>query len=429
MLENTKRDIIMNICICTDLWLGAYHGGVDRIVEFAKNISKYGIKVFLIDRSRKKSLSALFLDSDKYYSVENGMLEECCYPFYVRFLFPGLVKLLQEILNKWVSLFTRTTESEVSLFYAIDPYLIVKLLFICKKEKINLIQCEFPTTTPSSFIVKKALNMPLIYDAHNIESDRIRSMANVSKLYAVITKQIEIISCHICDLVFVVSENDKKRLLSWNIPDNKIEVIPNSVEVDKYSTLIEGRKIRKRYKLDNALIIIFHGTLSYPPNKEATEILINDILPRVLKKYPYVYLLLVGKNPPKISHPNIIVTGFVKNLPEYISAADIAVVPLLRGGGTKIKILEYMACGKPVVSTREGVEGLNVQNEGDILISKHPDTEFIDLVFKLIENGDLRKTIGINARKRIELLYNWEKTARKAVDVYEDLRCRRERNR
>lgn len=418
---------MINICICTDLWLKTYHGGVDRIIKFARNISKHGVNVYLVDRSRKKSLSALFLDGDKYYKMENGVLKERCYPFYIKFLFPGIIKFLQESLNKLLSLLTRTLESEVTLFYTIDPYLIVKLFFVCKKEKIDLIQCEFPTTTFSSFMVKKVLGIPLIYDAHNIESERIKSMANVSNLYVTITRQIELISCHICDLVFVVSEDDKEQLLSWNIPNNKIKVIPNSVEVNKFSTVIEGSKIRKKYELNNKTVIIFHGTLSYPPNKEAAEILVNNILPRILNKYSSVRLLLVGKSPPKISHPNVVVTGFVENLPEYIAAADIAVVPLLRGGGTKIKILEYMACGKAVVSTIKGAEGLNLQNRREILISKYPDSEFINLVLKLIEDSDLRKNIGINARKKIELLYDWEKTAEKAIDIYGNLKYMRKK--
>jgi len=419
-----KNASILNICICTDLWLGKYQGAVDRIINFANNLWKHGVNVYLVDRSIKRSLSALFFDGENYYNVENGRLKKHCYPFYIRFLFPGLIKFLQESLNKLFSLFTRTPGPEVTLFRTIDPYLLVKLFFVCKKEKIDLIQCEFPLTTVfSSFIVKKLLDIPLIYDAHNIESERIRDGANVSNLYAAITKQMEIIGCHICDLVFVVSENDKEQLLSWNIPNNKIKVIPNSVDVDRFSPSIEGIKIRKKYELNDATVIIFHGVLSYPPNKEAAEILKNNVLPHVLKKYPSVYLLLVGTNPPKISHSNVIVTGFVENLPEYIAAADIAVVPLLRGGGTKIKILEYMACGKAVVSTAKGAEGLNLQNGRDILMAKYPDSEFISLVLKLIEDSNLRKNIGINARKKIELFYDWEKTAKKAVDIYDNLRC------
>jgi glycosyltransferase involved in cell wall biosynthesis len=407
-----------------------YHGGVDRILKFARNVSKYNVDVYLVDRSTKKSPFALILDSDKYFAVENGQFSERYYPFHVRFLLPGIVKFLQEAFNLWFSLLTRTVRSEVNYSYLIDPYLMVKLLFICKKEGIDLIQCEFPLTTLSSFIIKKAIGIPLIYDAHNIESERIGSMTNVSKLHVSIMKQIEIMSCNICDSVFAVSESDRARLMSWGIPKKKVTVIPNSVELDKFSPAINGSAIRNKYRLGNAPVIIFHGFLSYPPNREAAQILL-DLFPSLLEKHGSVHLLLVGENPPKTSNPKVIVAGFVESMPEYIAAADLAVVPLLRGGGTKLKLLEYIACGKAVVSTMKGVEGLNLQNGRDVLVTKYPDSEFADLVVKLIEDSDMRRRIGINARKKAELLYDWKKNAKRAVRIYSRLVCtsRKERYR
>jgi glycosyltransferase involved in cell wall biosynthesis len=398
-------------------------GGVDRIINLAKNVSKHEVNVYLIDRSLKKSLLSLLLDNDKYYEIKNGIVKECAYPLHIRFLFPGLAKIAQEILNRMISLFTFSTLAYVSFSCVADPYLIVKSYFICRKERIDLIQSEFHTAVPPSFVVKKLLNVPLIYDAHNVETELIRTLPNVSGVAAAMTRLIENVSCIICDLIFVVSENDKHEFASLGILENKIEVIPNSVEVKKYLTASNGKKVRDKYKLDECIVIIFHGSLGYAPNEEATRILINNILPSILKKHPDTYLLLVGRDPPKISHPNVIVTGFVENLPEYIAAADVAVVPLLTAGGTRIKILEYMACGKAVVSTLKGAEGLNVENGRDILLTEYPDSKFADLVLKLIEDSDLRKRIGTNAQRKVELFYEWQETAKKAVQSYSKLVC------
>jgi len=118
-----------------------------------------------------------------------------------------------------------------------------------------------------------------------------------------------------------------------------------------------------------------------------------------------------------------VITGYVENLPEYIAAADLAIVPLLRGGGTRIKILEYMASGKAVVSTLKGAEGLNLQNGVDILLTEYPNSKFVDLVLKLIGDSALRRRIGVNAQKKAELLYDWAKTAHKAVEIYAKLIC------
>jgi polysaccharide biosynthesis protein PslH len=420
-LERTNQhESNIRLCICTDLWLGLQSGAIERILKFAENVSKQDVKVYLIDRSIKKSFSGIFSDDDKYYTLENGQITEHRFPFYVRFILPGVVKFLQGSLDHWISRLTRTSLNEPGYSLFVDPYLLVKLFYICKTERINLIQCEFPCTTFSSWIIKKMSGIPLIYDAHNIESERIRTMKNVNKIHVSIVRKLEIKSCKICDSIFVVSKRDRKHLISWGIPEKKVTVIPNSVEISKFYPELDDQRIRKQYKLENAFLIIFHGSLNYLPNMEAVEILIK-ILPQILEKYPGVYLLIVGKNPPKISNPHIITTGFVQNPIEYIAAADLAVVPLVSGGGTKLKMLDYMACGKAIVSTEEGAKGLDLANKKDILTTPYPDSKFIDLVMQAIEDADLRQKLGENARKKVKQLYDWETNAAKAISIYREL--------
>jgi glycosyltransferase involved in cell wall biosynthesis len=339
----------------------------------------------------------------------------------MRFLFPGIIKFFQETFNMIFGLLTRTNISEVSLFTSVDPYLIVKLLFVCKREKIDLIQCEFPSTTLSSLIVKKIIDVPIVYDAHNIESERMKSNGDVSSIYLAVVRLLELVSCERCDSVFVVSEADRRTLLSWNIPSDKVHLMPNSVDLTKFSPLVDGTAVRHKHNLDNAFAIIFHGFLSYPPNREAAQLLATNVLPSILEKHPTVYLLIVGKNPPKLSHPNVILTGFVKSTAEFIAAADLAVVPLMSGGGTKIKMLEYLASGKAIVSTYKAAEGLDLENEKDVLMSKYPDAEFIQLILRCINDKNLRKNLAVNARKKAELLYDWETNAEKAVCLYQTL--------
>ena len=402
-----------------------YSGGVDRIISLAKNVSKHNVNVYLMDRSLRKSFFSLLVDGDKYYHIEkNGAIKEQSYPLHLRFLFPGIIKLWQEIFNRIVSLLTFSSFSAVGLAYLIDPYLMLKLHFICRKERIDLIQSECTVTVLSSFFMKKLLGIPLVFDEHNIETEMARSLGNASSIYIAISKLIEKMDCTICDSIFVVSQNDADLLETWGLPKSKMQIIPNSVEPNRFSTALNKTKIMDQYGLKDEVVMIFHGTLSYPPNEEAVEILGNSILQGVLSKSPNAYLFLVGKDPPKLSNSHIIATGFVQNLSEYIAAADIAVVPLLRGGGTRIKILEYMACGKAVVSTIKGAEGLDLQNGQDILLTKYPDSKFIDLIVKLIQNPDLRKSIGKNARKKVESSYNWQVTSEKAVQTYNKLVCK-----
>ncbi len=415
----------MNLCICSDLPLDGNSGAVSRIMELAKHVSNQGITVFLINRTVKNSLTSLLVDSDKYFRIKNGVIEEYQYPKNISFLFPGVIKLFQEIINRLISKLTFSDLSEISFSHLIDPHLFVKLIYVGIKEKIELIQCEFPITTFSSFLAKKILNIPLIYDSHNIEAERMSRIPSMSSVYVAITKIIEKTGCKISDSIFTVSERDKNVLIDWGFSQQKIHVVSNSVEVKKYSTTRRD-EIRKQLKINDKIALIFHGPLSYIPNKEAANIILEKIMPSIWQKYPDTYLLLVGSNPPKTTQPNVIATGFVKNLIDYIGSADIAIVPLLSGGGTRIKIIEYLASGKPIVSTFQGAEGLTLEHGQDVLLTKNPDSKFIDLIYKLISDVDLRKSLGKNARKKAELLYDWKNTAANAILIYEKLINERE---
>jgi polysaccharide biosynthesis protein PslH len=408
-----------NLCICTNLCLEDQTGGSDRIIGLAKNVAKQGFKVFLIDLSARKSFRSFLFDSDKYYIIQNGNLSEEYYPFLITFLFPGIIKFFQEIINRLVSVVSFSSFSAVGLSYLIDPYLIVKILYVCKKQRIDLLQNECTVTCPSAFVVKKMLNIPLVYDAHNIEVEMTKSLSNASRIYIAGLKLVEKSCFLLSDSVFVVSETDKAVALSWGIPEKKLAVIPNSIDMRIVSTNVTD--IRKRLHVEDKIVLIFHGTLSYPPNQEAAIILAEEIMPKITEKEPTSILFLVGKDPPKIKNPNVIATGFVENLADYISAADIAVVPLLKGGGTRVKILEYMASGKAVVSTLKGAEGLNVKNGTDILMTKDVGSKFISFVLELIADTSLRNNISKNAKRNAESLYNWQKTAVKAVEIYKKL--------
>ncbi len=373
--ESKNRNSNINLCVCTHLPLDNHTGAVDRIMALAKNVSKNDVNVYLVNRSLTKSLSAIFVDKDKYFRIRNGQITELSYPFRIRLLIPGPLKFLQEITNRILGIVTASVMSEMVLSYALDPYLLVKLLFVCKKENIDIIQCESPIPILPSFAAKKLLNIPLVCDSHNVETDRVRSMGNVGSLYATATELMEKNGCRVCDSVFTVSETDKKTFMSWGIAENKFVIIPNSVDLNQFSTAENGERIRDKYKLRNKTVLIFHGDLLYPPNQEAIQIITDTIMPRIVEENPSTYTFIVGRNPPKISGANIITTGFVKDLHQYIAAADIAIVPLLKGGGTRIKIIEYMACGKPVVSTTKGAEGIKLKNGSDILLACCPDTQ------------------------------------------------------
>ena len=360
--------------------------------------------------------SSFIIDSDKYYIVKKGALKEKTYPLFVRFLFPSLIKRFQMALLFFLKSIFGLSEGWKFISDAFDLQLFVKLFFVCKKEKIDIIQSEQPIPMVPSWLVKRILGIPLVFDAHNIEQVNIKRMGGNRFLIACL-EMLEKFSCRVSDAIFVVSKIDKDLLINLGVPSKKITVIPNSVDINIFSPKIDGEQIKRKYQLQN-FTLLFHGALDYPPNREAVDLLVNKILPSVLERCLNTRLLIVGKNPPPISHPNVVVTGFVEDLPKYIAAVDVGVVPLLKGGGTRIKVLEYMACGKPVVSTKIGSEGIQVKHGTDILIAKSTNSDFVELIYRLYSDKELREKLGNNARKKVVTLYDWTKSSRRAKGIY-----------
>ncbi len=117
----------------------------------------------------------------------------------------------------------------------------------------------------------------------------------------------------------------------------------------------------------------------------------------------------------------MIFTGYVDNLPNYLSASDIVFVPLDSGSGTRLKILEAASCSRPIVSTRKGAEGLDFIDNKEILLSEQVDADFVATLLKLAKDEGLREILRKNARKKIEKHYSWREETKKFDEVYVEL--------
>jgi glycosyltransferase involved in cell wall biosynthesis len=125
---------------------------------------------------------------------------------------------------------------------------------------------------------------------------------------------------------------------------------------------------------------------------------IREVFPIILAKIPEAHLTITGDPANQSLPPNTQIThaGFVEDVRPYISRASCSIVPLHTGGGTRLKILEAMALGTPVVSTSKGAEGLNVQHGIHLLIADEPAV-YANAVIQILEDHDFRKRIAENA--------------------------------
>lgn len=207
-----------------------------------------------------------------------------------------------------------------------------------------------------------------------------------------------------------VSENDRRILLDAN-PQLKIDVIPNGVDTRQY------RPLPNHHENANLLFI---GKMSYAPCSDAAGYFCRDILPLIKKEISNVELWIVGREPPQeivnLGTDTVHVTGWVDEVVPYYERSAICVVPLRAGGGTRLKILEAMALGRPVVSSRIGCEGLDVVDGENILIAERPE-EFAEKTVRLLRNNHLRQSIAENARRLVENHYDWDILAQRLMDI------------
>lgn len=350
-----------------------YSGSANRIYNLVKYLSRKN-RVFLLCNNYKRICS----DENKSEYVSN--------------------------LPNTVLYFVRSFKK---LSQIINPLLLLQGLKIIKVNRPDYVIAEFTWSGLHAILLHFLTGVPYILDEHNVEFLRFERMKRGSKLSIFLLKQYENLSCIFAHKIFCVSEVDRNLLIQiLNIDKNKIIIVPNGIDIDKIY-LNEGKKETIRNELnikENEKIILFYGTLDYKPNLEAVEIIYKEILPRIINKIPNTKFLVVGYNPPlKYKHNSIIFTGVVDNLIDYINVSDLVICPLTSGGGTRIKILESIACGKTVVSTSMGAEGLIEEESKDFLKIADDWDKFSEEIIKLIKSPKKGKL----PKKFIEK-YDWK---------------------
>jgi glycosyltransferase involved in cell wall biosynthesis len=217
------------------------------------------------------------------------------------------------------------------------------------------------------------------------------------------------------DLCTMVSEQDKaaaRRIL----PDygGRIEVVPNGVDCHRN---------RPGLAQPSGNTLIFNGALTYSANYDAMEFFLADILPLARHQEPNLSLTITGSTSgvdlAGLSlDDNVRFSGYVEDVRPLVAGAWACIAPIRQGVGTRLKILEAMALGTPVVATFKGAEGLDVTPGQDILIADRP-AEFANQVVRLLRDPGLRRHLTGNARRLVEERYNWEEIGRRFVEMVE----------
>jgi len=207
------------------------------------------------------------------------------------------------------------------------------------------------------------------------------------------------------------SDVDRRQILEM-APSARVVVVPNGVDVDYFSPAPVGTPGR----------LVFTGNMVTRPNEDAAVWFCNSILERVGRHRPEAHLDVVGLDPGPavraLAGPRVSVHGGVPDVRPFLASAEVVVVPLRIGSGTRLKILEAMAMGRPVVSTRVGAEGLDLRDGVDALLAD-TEEEFADRVLTLLGDEDLRQRLAGNGRQLVEERYSWRALAPKLDQAFE----------
>ena len=331
------------------------HGAAVKIVETAKALSQHDRKVAIVSDDRKH-----------WWLFENGQKKQCRLPFWLRFL--SLPRSLARLLH-----FSKDIpESNAFLYLPLtDGSFFWHCLYVGKKLGAGILQAEFPAYAKPCIEAREILNAAVVLVEHNVEYARLKAqVAELNEKQFQNLQAIEIDLCNRSDAVICVSDNDRQRLLHDGVKPDLLHTIPHGFDPEPYKQPAVAT-LRKKFALpDDAVLIAFHGTFSYPPNRDALQVFAEILLPQLAHSSHSFSVIAIGRNPPAESpHPDIHFTGSVDEVGPWLKACDLAVIPLREGGGTRMKIIDCFAAGLPVVSTSKGIEGIPVVNGREAFIS------------------------------------------------------------
>jgi len=219
---------------------------------------------------------------------------------------------------------------------------------------------------PFAVVLSKMLRKKVILDTHCVNKLLAIRFKGKNHLVYYVRKNIwdflERFAMEQSDLTIVVSKDEKDFVYrEFGISRSTIFVVPNVIEVPvKKCSKEELDELKKKWNLEKKIVITFVGDLESVQNADAVRYITDELAPWFWKKRKDVVFVIIGRGKENfcLNLPNIVFTGFVPSIIPFLYISDICIAPLRIGAGTKTKVLEYLAHGKPVITTPIGIEGL-----------------------------------------------------------------------
>ena len=385
------------------------NGGMQRCFHILHQLAIHFNVTAIIHQDKESFLQSVkdypAIKGIKIYSTKDGFAKKDIFS-----LLPS--KMENALRYRWIK---KTFKGPAdSMFLAYYPV----LRNILSHNKFDVIILEnLRTLNAVKVICKFDQSVRIIYDAHNVDTNL---ASNSMTKFGMTTKDFSLIEEAESNLyktvneILVCSEKDRADLVKMNKNKLVASVIPNGVSV----TSLFDAGVRQ----DKPEYILFCGALWTEPNGEGLFWFYEKIWPTVKEAFPDLKLLVVGSGELDNKYLSIKkntsmeFTGSVDDVTQWYNKATLSIVPLLSGSGTRLKILEAMSFGLPVISTSKGAEGIEYKNGKDIIIADK-ENEFAEEIIRLLKNKEKRISIQDAARVLVTQKYDWNIIGNAMADI------------
>ena len=330
------------------------------------------------------------------------------------------VDLSVKPMNAFLNLFTKKSY-HVERFISDDFK--ARLIEVLDKEQFDIVQLEMLYMAPYVDVIRAHSKAMIVLRAHNVEHkiwERIakETQSPLKRWYinhlAKTLKEYELNALETVDGIAAITRKDAAFFRKYS--SKPVIDIPFGVYPEEFTPKYEIEGKPKFYHI---------GSMNWMPNEEGIRWFINEVLPKTVEKvYDFVYHL-AGRNMPEwlttMKDPHIDVVGEVPDAKAFVANNDVAIVPLLSGSGIRIKIIESMAMGKTVITTRVGAEGILYDEDVNIIIAENK-AKMVEAIRSINENPQIAVTIGQAARRLVEETYDNRKIIARLLMFYEQIK-------
>ena len=250
---------------------------------------------------------------------------------------------------------------------------------------------------------------PMVLDAHDVNAMAIAERYGNRHWITRMVQRWERETVRAMQHVFACSPNDQENFIRlYGLAPDRVTVVPNGVFVDEPRGDAAALPMETERAIGGRRPLLFLGKLDYQPNREALDFLSDRVLPALERAAPGRFCVVVvgGPVPAASFHPAMIFAGRVPSVDPWIQRAAMCLAPIFSGSGTRLKILEYMAAGKPVIATPKGAEGIEAQHGRDLWLAE-PES-FADAILHLERDPQLARHCAEAGRDLVFRKYSWK---------------------